>query len=115
MISVTLRRDSTGFVREFKVDGHAGYAKKGNDDIVCSAISVLAYTAVGALSDLAGANPDWTERDGHMECLVPDPEKLPTVASGMARTILDTFALGCRQVEGSYGRKHVRVTDASLD
>ena len=115
MISVTLRRDPSGFVRGFEVEGHAGYAKKGSDDIVCSAISVLAYTAVGALTDLAGVKPDWTERDGHMECLVPDPGKMPSGASGMARTILDSFALGCRQVEGSYGRKYVRVTDASLD
>ena len=115
MIAVTLRKDPTGFIRGFEVAGHAGYAEKGRDDILCSAISVLAYTAVGALKDLAGLKPDWSEADGHMECLVPAPEKIPHGGLEKARTILETFALGCRQIEGSYGRKYVRVTDATLD
>jgi hypothetical protein len=114
MISVTLRRDPSGFVRRFEVEGHSGYAKKGSD-IICSAISVLAYTAVGALEDLAGVSAVWTEEDGHMECLVPDPERMPESGSEKARTILDTFALGCRQVEDSYGSQYVRVTDRNLD
>jgi len=33
--------------------GHAGYGRSGKD-IVCAAVSALAYTAAGALEELAG-------------------------------------------------------------
>ncbi len=114
MISVSLLRGPDGAILRFEVDGHAGYAKKGEDDIVCAAISALAYTAVGALEDLAGVSPDWTERDGHMECRIPAPGAEPKGDASSARTILETFALGCRQIEASYGTEHVRVTDRAF-
>jgi uncharacterized protein YsxB (DUF464 family) len=114
LIAITLRRSPTGFIRGFVVDGHAGYRKAG-EDIICAAVSVLAYTAVGALKDLAGLSPDWSEQDGHMDCQVPDPEEMPHGRLETTRTILDSFALGCRQVEASYGGKYVRVTDEPFE
>jgi uncharacterized protein YsxB (DUF464 family) len=53
------------------VEGHAGYAKAGKD-IVCAAASVTAYTAAGALSELAGLEGVCVERDGYFEIAVPD-------------------------------------------
>lgn len=111
MILVSVLRGPDGSLRGFEADGHAGYARRHQSDIVCAGISVLAATAVGALKDLAGVEPSWTERDGYMECRIPAPEEDPRGDSAAARTILETFVLGCRQVEASYGEQYVHVTD----
>ncbi len=47
MIDVTLKRKNNNAVG-FSVKGHADFAEEGSD-IVCSAVSILAYTTVNTL------------------------------------------------------------------
>ncbi|HHZ02734.1 MAG TPA: ribosomal-processing cysteine protease Prp [Tissierellia bacterium] len=56
MIRVTIYKtkdEITGFM----VEGHSGYAEEGYD-IVCSAVSILSYTALNSLNLVAGIAPD---------------------------------------------------------
>ncbi|GAE87074.1 ribosomal-processing cysteine protease Prp [Acetivibrio straminisolvens] len=109
MIRVEVIRDSNRFIRELRVTGHAGYERRGKD-IVCAAVSVLAYTAAGALEELAGIK-GYTERDGYMRCAVP--KDIPEEKKETVRTILETVVLGLKQVELGYG-KYVSVLDKEV-
>ncbi len=51
MIIVELSCSSSGAVKKCQVNGHARFAKKGND-IVCAAVTVLLRTACALLSSL---------------------------------------------------------------
>ncbi|NLD46342.1 MAG: ribosomal-processing cysteine protease Prp [Clostridiaceae bacterium] len=109
MIKISIIRNDEGFIREFTVKGHAGYAEEGSD-IICSAVSVLAYTAAGALKEMAGID-GYTEKHGFMKCTVPadisGPEK------EKAEIILETIVLGFKQIEHSY-KKFVSVLDKEV-
>jgi len=100
MIRIVISRDSTGSIRGFDIKGHAGYAEPGHD-IICSAVSVTAYTAAGALEELAGLKNCYTESDGHMTIRLP--ERLTQQQKTTAQIILETTAIGFKQIELSYG------------
>ncbi len=111
---ITFRRTPDGRLRGFLVEGHAGWAPAGYD-IVCAAISVLAYTAAGALEDLGGVSGALQEEtDGRMVVETPDPDGLPHDRRAVVSTILETFELGCRQVELVYGER-VRLRSLSIE
>ena len=109
MIKVEVIRDSERFIRELKIKGHAGYGRSGKD-IVCAAVSALAYTAAGALEELAGIK-GYNERNGYMRCT--GPTDIPEDKKEMVRTILETVVIGLKQVELGYG-KYVSVLDKEV-
>ena len=98
MISISVVRDKDNFIREFTVEGHAGYAEAGSD-IVCSAISAIAYTAAGALEELAGLDC-CCERDGYMKCSIPDD--VPGERKYAVWVILESAVIGFEQVQYKY-------------
>jgi uncharacterized protein YsxB (DUF464 family) len=110
MINVTIFRDKTGMINGFEVNGHAGYAPAGSD-IVCAAASATAYTAAGALEELAGAAGCHTEKSGLFTLRLLDglsPKQRQTAA-----IILETAAIGFKQIENSYG-KYLSVTEKEV-
>jgi uncharacterized protein YsxB (DUF464 family) len=111
MITVTLYRTPAGFIRRFTAKGHSGYAEQGAD-IICAAVSAIAQTVIGSLEDLAFLKPDYILADGHIECTVPDPDDMPTGQYSTARVLMDSLAVGCRQIEASYGRQYVKVKES---
>jgi Predicted ribosomal protein len=96
MIKVSVTRNVSGFIVKFTVKGHAGYAKRGKD-IICAAASVTAYTAAGALEELAGIKDCYTESDGYFSCNIP--EDITEQQRQVARIILDTTVIGFKQIE----------------
>ncbi|MDQ2087299.1 ribosomal-processing cysteine protease Prp [Herbivorax sp. ANBcel31] len=109
MIEINVVRDKQRHIQSFTVSGHSGFAEQGSD-IVCAAISALAYTGVGALKDMAGID-SYIEKDGYMECLVP--KNVPDKKRQEVNIILETIVLGFKQVELSY-RKYVSVLDKEV-
>ncbi len=101
MIRIRISRDSTGSIRGFDINGHSGYAEAGQD-IICSAVSVTAYTAAGALEELAGLKRCYSESDGHMTIRLP--ERLTQQQKTTAQIVLETTAIGFKQIEHSYGK-----------
>jgi uncharacterized protein len=99
MIRIQFVRDSGGSPVEFCVSGHAGAGKSGKD-IVCSAVSAVAYTAAGSLIELVKIN-DFIEADGYMKCAIPD--YVTGEERVIAGIIMKVAEIGFRQIAGSYG------------
>jgi uncharacterized protein YsxB (DUF464 family) len=99
MINIHIIRNSEGYIREFTIKGHAGFDKHGKD-IVCAAVSAIAYTAAGALDELAGIG-SCREKDGYMECSVP--ADIRQDKKSVAGIILEAAYIGFKQIENSYG------------
>lgn len=112
MITITLKRSPNGYIRSFSATGHAGYARKG-PDIVCAAITAITTTTIASLTDIAKLSISFQTEDGDIRCTTPPPEEMPSGQYLIARTLMDAMALGCRQIELSYGRKFVRVIEST--
>ncbi len=54
MTTVTVRKDHDQVYRGFTCTGHADYARRGQPDILCAAISALVIGTVNSLEELAG-------------------------------------------------------------
>lgn len=107
MINITVFESVSGNITGFRIEGHAGQADKGKD-IVCSAVSAVAYTALGALEEVAGAAgivKNHVEENGYMEVNAGETGLI----SETADIILKTAVVGFRQIEDSY-RKYVKIT-----
>jgi Protein of unknown function (DUF464). len=110
MTKATIYRSKDGFIRGFKIRGHAGAARQGEYDLVCAAISAIGYTAVGALNELCGVK-DYTESDGNLEMMLP--ENLSPENAAKAEIILETLEIGLKQVEMQYAR-YLRVVSEEV-
>lgn len=109
MIEIDIFRDKQSFIKEFTVKGHAEFDEKGKD-IVCAAISAIAYTAVGAIEEIVGIS-DYSEQNGFMKCSVPlDISSDKRFITGI---ILETTAIGFKQIEYSY-KDYVSVFDKEV-
>jgi uncharacterized protein YsxB (DUF464 family) len=110
MIRAHIVRDKNGFIRQIEIKGHAGFGKEGND-IVCAAVSAVAYTAAGAIGELAGVADCYIEKDGYM--LISLPEDISGGKKQTAGIILETAAIGFKQIEAEYG-EYVFVFDEEV-
>jgi uncharacterized protein YsxB (DUF464 family) len=99
MIKIVIYKAREGSIAGFKVTGHAGYDSHGRD-IVCSAVSVLAQTALLGLAKVAGAEVDYKIDEGFMTCSLvkADSEKQRI----MCEAILETMHEGFRSIQESY-------------
>lgn len=110
MIKVVITRDLAGSIKGLSINGHSGYAEEGQD-IICSAVSVTAYTAAGALEDLAGLGGCYSEEDGHM--VIGLPSNMTAQQKSTAGIILETTAIGFKQIGLSYS-KYVLVVEEEV-
>jgi len=98
MINVSIVKDKDGFIWGFEINGHSGYAAQGSD-IVCAGVSALAYTAVGAITEMVNVG-EWEQRDGYMKFSVP--KKVSIEKKSTIKTILEAIVIGLKQIELSY-------------
>lgn len=81
----------------FKIEGHANYADHG-EDIVCSAVSVLAQTAIVAIDELTTIKSfDYKVESGDTYIKVPYH-----LMDDKAEVIFETFKIGVKGVKQSY-------------
>lgn len=88
----------TSFICEIK--GHAGY-NPGND-IVCSAISGLAYTLWGAVINLCGINDIKYKDDPGDFLLDINIKKINGPIFDKLKTIFQTIYIGIKQIADTY-------------
>ena len=92
----------------FEVIGHTAYAEKGQD-IVCSAISVLAQTAILGLGDfLKKDSYSYDIKDGYLSCKLQD--NLPKAEYDKAQIVLRTVYLGMKSIEKEY-KMYVKILE----
>ncbi len=109
MITINIVRDKSGFIWQYIVEGHAGFAEEGRD-IICSAVSTVAYTGINALDELVGIK-NYGIENGYMICSVPtdiSPELKEKVS-----IILETIVVGFRQLQLTY-EDYVSVLDEEV-
>ena len=96
MIRIRLLRHS-GSVQGIECSGHAGYAEEGQD-IVCSAVSILAENTVNAIEAFTGDTVeklDVDARNGIIDFRLRD-------VSDESELLLNTLVLGLNGISGSY-------------
>lgn len=96
----------SGKLSGFELKGHADAGEYGQD-IVCSAVSVLAINTVNSLEKLAQSKPQVLSDDengGFLKVKLSDDQvQLPDV-----QLLLQSFELGIRDVANSYG-KYIKI------
>ena len=102
MTAVTVFRYPNGYLAGLRAEGHS-------DDIVCSAVSVLAQTAVNALESVAGiaTEPLVDEDIGLLEVVLP--AGLTARQAADCQIILRTILQGLTDIQESYSGK-IRVS-----
>ncbi|MGB7605196.1 MAG: ribosomal-processing cysteine protease Prp [Lutisporaceae bacterium] len=108
MVKIEINRNKAKHITSYKLTGHTGYSKLGEFDIVCSAVSVLAQTAVQGLKVIADIDIKYEIKDGYLSCQLPkelnDKQQLMSIA------ILETMFVGLKNIEENY-RKHIDVRE----
>ena len=99
MININIGKDLAGNIKRFVVRGHAGYAAEGRD-IVCSAISAIAFTAVGAIEELIGLKGFFKQKDGFISCKLD--MDISSELRHDANVIMATAEIGFKQIEYAY-------------
>lgn len=106
MTKVTIYKNQSGDYLELICEGHAGYAKRG-EDIVCAAISVLVINTINSLEELT-KEPIQVETDeaaGMIRCTFHQHPLKET-----SRVLMDSLTLGLQRIQAQYGRKHCKLT-----
>lgn len=100
MVNVKISRHNTR-IKVVEIKGHAGYAKYGKD-IVCSAISAIASTALLGLIRVSSQSVEYTRDDkvGYLRFLVPLGNTEEEIIKQEA--ILETMLLGLMDLEQGY-------------
>lgn len=103
MVKAVFKVSSEGI--SLSMTGHADY-NPGND-IVCSAISALAYTLAGTLEHKRNLNDfelQHAENDGDFICRV---SKM-AIYTEKIKTIFETIYIGLKQIENQYP-EHINI------
>ncbi|MBQ8827939.1 MAG: ribosomal-processing cysteine protease Prp [Clostridia bacterium] len=116
MIKIVIVRDGGGSVQSFNVKGHAGYDAEGRD-IICAAASAVAYTVAGYFEEkynrdgLPGKSC-FKAKSGDFYWKRPritdEKEKIA------ADAVLEAATVGFRQIEYSYGKKYLVVSEEEV-
>ena len=93
MTKVTIYKNEKKECVGFKVFGHAGYAKEG-EDIVCAAISILVINTMNAIESFTDVkfSQETDEEQGFIKYHIENPTKETTL-------LLDTMILGLQTLE----------------
>lgn len=86
------------------VDGHAEYAKIGND-IICAAVSALTQGLVHSLKSLTNDEIAYRIDDGHVDIEYKD-------LSERGCLLVDSFFIAASDIQRTYGTDYVQVTVA---
>lgn len=88
--------------RGLTVDGHAGYAKTGND-IICAAVSALTQNLVSSIEALTEDKVLYQVENGHMDIKWEN-------LSEQGNLLVDSFFIGICGISNTYGENYVKAT-----
>lgn len=110
MISVSRLENRQG-ICGFRCEGHADYAAEGEADVICAAVTALAATVVSAVTDILKLAVEKTFSEGLIEFCLAD---FCQAQDKGVKLLFETFELGVRQIEMSYGSEYVHVEDMPI-
>ncbi len=105
MITVTVYKNQAGAYRGFMCMGHAEYAKKGQPDVLCAAVSTLTIAVNNSLEALAGEKIHSTvnEETGFLKC------DFESVLQEKAIFLMDFLVFSLEQLSREYGGRYLQV------
>jgi uncharacterized protein YsxB (DUF464 family) len=98
MIQITITC-TDNLIKEFRVEGHAGYKPEG-EDIYCAGVSAITQTAVLGLIKQLRHEPVYKVEKGFLSCSLPP--KLSEDEMTRAQVILSTMEVGLRSLQEAY-------------
>lgn len=110
MIKVKIYKSHEGKIYGYKITGHSGYSTQGSD-IVCSAISAIAQTALLGLIKVAKADLDYKIDEGYLSCRIIGTET--DTADIMCTAILETMYEGVSNIRQSY-TKYIDIVEEEV-
>lgn len=99
MIKIVIYKAQEGEITGFKVTGHAGFNTQGKD-IVCSAVSALAQTALLGLLNVAEVDVSYKIDEGYLKCSLKN--ELTDRKRIMCDAIFGTMYEGLKSIKESY-------------
>jgi len=87
------------------VDGHAGYAPPGEDDIICAAISVLIQSFIISIEELTNDEISYQIQSGHINIKHGD-------LSEAGKLLKRSFSIAAKMIEKSYSSQYTHVSGA---
>lgn len=92
-----------------EVKGHSYFSDSGSD-IVCAAVSILSFTALKSLSELAGIRQNVKQNSGYLKSEfkikdLNDEERIKL------RVIIDCFILGIKEIIKKYPDRVKLISD----
>ncbi|NPV90199.1 MAG: ribosomal-processing cysteine protease Prp [Firmicutes bacterium] len=105
MIKVEVQRNPRGEIVALRVQGHSGYAARG-EDIVCAGVSTLAQSAVLGMERFLPEAFGYRVEGGFLKIEVP--EAIGSEDRRSASVILETAMLGIEQIARKYP-KNIKI------
>lgn len=105
MTTVVICKDQNGSYRGFYCMGHAEYARKGQPDILCAAISALTIGTVNSLEELAGERLKTVqnEESGFLRC------DFESTLQEKSSFLMDSMVFSLENISREYGGKYLQV------
>ena len=83
------------------VDGHAGYAKIGND-IICAAVSALTQGLIHSIKALTDDEISYSVASGHVDIRCGN-------LSEKGKLLMDSFFIAVSDIQLTYGDDYVKI------
>lgn len=107
MMEGILYRSSDGAYAGYQISGHALFADPGQD-VVCAAVSMLAYNTANSIELLTGILPEEDVSEGYMKVMIPEKDRsLP--AFEKASLLIQSLKVGLDSVRDIYGSSYMNV------
>ncbi len=105
MTTVVICKDQNGSYRGFYCMGHAEYARKGQPDILCAAISALTIGTVNSLEELAGERLKTVQNEetGFLRC------DFESTLQEKSSFLMDSMVFSLENISREYGHKYLQV------
>ncbi|EPY12807.1 MULTISPECIES: ribosomal-processing cysteine protease Prp [Paenibacillus] len=99
MIRITIRRKPDHSIESFSIEGHANYARHG-EDIVCAGVSSVSVGTVNAIEALTGIELECKMKDGFLSGRVPRINQ-PDIEAKV-QLLLESMIVSLHTIETSY-------------
>ena len=109
MTTVIIRKDKNNAYQGFTCMGHAGYARRRlfrrEPDILCAAVSVLTFSLMNSLEELAGEHIKVTQNEetGFINCVFEESLQDKSIF------LMDSFAFSMENLSRQYGEQYLTV------
>jgi len=105
LIIVQIFRNGEGSIEKFSIQGHANYAKRG-EDIVCAGVSAVTVGTVNSIEALTGVEMNSKMKNGFLSASMPTLNK--DEDGSQVQLLLESMVIMLTSIAESYG-KYIKI------